>query len=963
MAEILAGQGDLAAAAQTASEGLRLTPTAAAGLVLGRVALALDESGIQTNRDQAATLIDELTKIVPGSEQLTELRVQFLCRTGQTKSAQDLISQTLTASPPPSESLLLNLANTSRASGLGLENQLLDTDQKLHGLTPDVALTRALADFANNGLTSAAVLFDHMRSSVGDSASLAWEFARAQFLLSAGSPDAKAAWVDLATHHPDDLTVQLQVIQSGSLTSDRADSLAVIDRLRKMLGDDSVYCDMAKARVLVATRSGDADDREITELFRKLIATHPNMVEPRELWAMVLERQGHIDEAINQLQLAEKIEPTSVNIGLSLASLQQSKGDNEAARQQLAMVEKLTTANAAQLDREARLRQSLGDAAGAIGSLKNLSTRTTDQDLLLADLYCQNHQIPEAGDIVTRLMAAPSPEVLQYAIRFFAATGKDSLAQSALEQLRATKIPATDMVLTEAAYDIASNKHDQAVALLADATSKYPHEPRAWQLRVMTLFNSTHPADAIPVIDQGLAAIPGDPSLLALKDSAADVVVAMTVSQIDKIARDYVQSPINQPADLDVIRSVAQATRSTDPEAYLNLSRALSQRYPGIEGVQLWTVQTYLKARRMRDAAAAASRVLQTFATSPDAAALATAVFSGQQSWSDALDAARKWKALSPGGGVPDVAVARALIHLKRPQEAISQLQPYIEQAKANPDAQGQVLLTYAEALVDTSAVSQAADLILPLGPQTPAWRHDCLTFVAQHLGGADAQQWLTKIAGEVDQTSTDELATVAEAWEAISSRSGADRTQCLKNAEGIFQTIEAASSPTSSALTRDGMYRERAQQLDLAVTMYRRALKTDPNNALAKNNLAMLLIARPPDVREALALAKSLVQTSPAEPEFLDTLASVQLQAGDVDSAVNDLRQACTLAPEELRLQIRLARVLIDHQRKAEAGIVLATIDNSGLDLKALPTDQQHDLARLRSDLSTAPATQGSNL
>jgi tetratricopeptide (TPR) repeat protein len=965
MSDLLIEQGDLADAAQVAVAGLRHTPTLAAGLAVARVALALDQSGIQTNRDQAMNLLDQLTKIAPGSEDLINLRARLLCREGQTQQAADMIQNVLDGkSPadsktPPSESLLLNLADISRTFNLHLEDQIYQADQKLHGITPNVAFNQAIADLAKNGGASGLEVFDGLQKQSADKASLNWELARAQYLSTAGLPAAKSAWLSLSSENPDNPAVQLQVLLSGALDTDRDAALAVIGRLRAILGNNSLVCDMAKARLLVATRSTDADDRDITESLSQIIAAHPSMVEPRVLWARALQQEGRVDDAINQLELAAKIDPTSIAIALQLASLEKSKGDEAAARQQLDRVASLGGASGNQVLLEARLRQSLGDLPGAIAVLKKLTQRSTEEDLLLADLYAQNNQISDADAIVTQLMKNPTPAVLNFASRFYSATGKADMAASALDQLRKMQVTDPELILAEATADLATGKNDQANTLLETATTKYPQNAQLWHARVTTLFTTGHGKDALAVIDQGLAALKSDAALSALKDAGPALVVAMGVRQINQIAIGYVQAPINQPAALDVIQVVAQATGSNDPKFYVSQAQSISQRYPKMEAVQLWTVDQYLRARRTKDAAAAISRLLANFPTSADAAAAATAYYSASQLWNDALDAAKQWRADdNSAGNLPDIAIARALMGLGRPADAAAQLQPLIAQATDSPDNNTDLIMTYGDALYASGSTQQAADLLLPLTGGKSTWRQSCIAFVAQRVKGADAQQWLTKIATNIDPKSTDEQVSLAEAWEAISTRDGADKNLCVQQSETLFASVAAAPDATAEALTRTGMHQERLGHTDTAIALYRRALKLDPSQAVCENNLASLLTADPKTAHEAVDLAKALVAANPNEPEFVDTLASAQAAAGDIDAAVGDLRHAVEIAPEDLRFQISLARMLTDNRRNQEAAVVLASIDTSGADLSRLPAGEQHDISQLRADLAPKAAS-----
>jgi tetratricopeptide (TPR) repeat protein len=83
----------------------------------------------------------------------------------------------------------------------------------------------------------------------------------------------------------------------------------------------------------------------------------------------------------------------------------------------------------------------------------------------------------------------------------------------------------------------------------------------------------------------------------------------------------------------------------------------------------------------------------------------------------------------------------------------------------------------------------------------------------------------------------------------------------------------------------------------------YRKALRREPQNGEAMNNLAWVL-CQAGKTEAALPWARNAVVSQPDEPAFLDTLAQIQIDLGDFDEARRTLDQALALAPPSALLQ-----------------------------------------------------------
>ena len=109
------------------------------------------------------------------------------------------------------------------------------------------------------------------------------------------------------------------------------------------------------------------------------------------------------------------------------------------------------------------------------------------------------------------------------------------------------------------------------------------------------------------------------------------------------------------------------------------------------------------------------------------------------------------------------------------------------------------------------------------------------------------------------------------------------------------------------------------------AEAYYRQVLELRPNQALALNNLAYLLVKlKKPG---ALPLAQRAVALAPRRPDMLDTLALAYADAMQFDRAIETQRKAINLAPESPSLRLGLARLYLQAGDKEQAREELLTL------------------------------------
>ena len=127
--------------------------------------------------------------------------------------------------------------------------------------------------------------------------------------------------------------------------------------------------------------------------------------------------------------------------------------------------------------------------------------------------------------------------------------------------------------------------------------------------------------------------------------------------------------------------------------------------------------------------------------------------------------------------------------------------------------------------------------------------------------------------------------------------------------------------------------------ELAKAKIAYEQLVRENPADAFSLNNLAWLVVKDDP--ARALTLAQRAVAQSPASPDYLDTLGSMQLNRSDFKSALVSLQRAHQLRMSDPEIAYHLALAFVANRQRVPAVPLLeAAIARGGFnDLNAAQT------------------------
>ncbi|MDR2535869.1 MAG: tetratricopeptide repeat protein [Treponema sp.] len=134
-----------------------------------------------------------------------------------------------------------------------------------------------------------------------------------------------------------------------------------------------------------------------------------------------------------------------------------------------------------------------------------------------------------------------------------------------------------------------------------------------------------------------------------------------------------------------------------------------------------------------------------------------------------------------------------------------------------------------------------------------------------------------------------------------ITKRSKMAESELARLAETGFESVQLYTILAYTAWA-DRQYQK-------AVDLYKKALQLDNNNATAINGLGYILVDTAMDPQNGLLFCKKAVDINPKNPSYLDSLGWAYFKTGNHKEAVNWLRRALDLAPQqkEIRNHIKI--------------------------------------------------------
>jgi predicted Zn-dependent protease len=303
-----------------------------------------------------------------------------------------------------------------------------------------------------------------------------------------------------------------------------------------------------------------------------------------------------------------------------------------------------------------------------------------------------------------------------------------------------------------------------------------------------------------------------------------------------------------------------------------------------------------------------------------------------QGEWTKAKPAALAWRARAWNNPLPaDLLAAECDIECGDPSAAVERLRGHVSGA-ARDDLR--VNTVQARALIASARADDAAALLEARASRERAWRAAWLSLATAHREEAAASSWIERIAPRVSQTEAAERKSLAEAWLAVGQRFGG--ADAYRMAFDVMRALPPGNLDADAQAVL-ALCAQAVGDYDAAVAAHRAVLAANPKLPEAKNNLAYALMLRgkSEDLSEAKRLADEAVAVKSDNATFRDTLARIDVRAGNLDAGASEFRAALRLEPYHLEARLGLADVLALTRQQDEGRILLDSLEK---DLKLAP-------------------------
>jgi tetratricopeptide (TPR) repeat protein len=317
--------------------------------------------------------------------------------------------------------------------------------------------------------------------------------------------------------------------------------------------------------------------------------------------------------------------------------------------------------------------------------------------------------------------------------------------------------------------------------------------------------------------------------------------------------------------------------------------------------------------------------------------------------------AAEEWKQRLNARTIDaDTAIAEALLEMKKPDEAIKQLEPHRAMILEDVRTQPQAAVMLARAMLARNDGEAARAMLKPLLADAVGRR----MWLTLALGAApdlsDAVAWVEDV---VSATPTENLVeerwSIASAWTNL-ARKYNDR-KLLENAAEQLNAYLGTHPRDGEALFLQAGVNLELGRMSASETGFRAVLSAKPDHAEAANDLACLLTRQNRNLDEAEKLARLAVQKQPKNANFHDSLARVLLARKQLDAAQAAFELALRLDPDHVEAHVGLARTYNERGNQDRARRELQQVETRLRRNGSVAPATQEELASLRAALGPA--------
>jgi len=618
------------------------------------------------------------------------------------------------------------------------------------------------------------------------------------------------------------------------------------------LAPDNYEAHAELANLLISARQMKDAQTHLDLLRQK----QPNDPATHEAWANFYSAENDLGAAIQEMQKGIAADPNRSNSYLTLALFQLRSGQFD--------------------DAETNFKKAAA-----------LDPKSMNAQLALGAFYQTRNRLPEAEVQFRHAIDVDpkDPQARAAFVRLLMTEGKKSESETFLAQTKADLSDSSEGYRMLGDFYFATGDIDRATAEYGSLFSDHPKDIEVKRNYIQLLILKNRLDEASKLDAEILKANPHDVDALIYRGQ-------IQLRQNDASgAVDSLQTALRNDSD----NAVAHYQLGLAFDQQHNEGRAESEWREAVRlKPTLTDADRALSAIELRrgdfDAVTqTAEQIITAQPTSPDGYMLRAVAEINRQKYSDAEDDLRKAIPLAPQSPAPYVQLGNLRFHQKQYGGAETTYREALDKDASSSDALRGLMNTYIAEKQPDKAIA-AANAQIAKSPGNSNF-YDLLG-TAQFEGKKDlkAAEASLRKAVDLDKTNSDALVKLGKVQIAEGSTDEAIAT--------YQQSIKDNPREISFYVLAGELY-EANSNWEGAKSMYQQALNIQPDNPLASNNLAYVMLQQGGNVDVALSMAQNARRGMPDSPSAADTLGWAYYHKGVYQSAID-------LFQESLRLNER---------------------------------------------------------
>jgi len=628
------------------------------------------------------------------------------------------------------------------------------------------------------------------------------------------------------------------------------------------------------ANILVSARNPDGTAppeylKQAEPYLKQLRDAQPNKPETHEAWANYYSAQKDVYGAINEMEQAIRLDPSRSESYIALAVFQLSTN---------------------QLDKaEANFQQAV-----------KVDPKSMNAQVALAGFYLSRNRLPEAEEQFKRAIVIapkdPTPRVGM--VRLLMQQGKKDDAISLLRQTKADIPDDPQAYRMLGDFYVSINDLDNAVTEYEAVHKDHPRDIQAKKNYIQLLILKNRLDEATKLNNEILKANPRDVESLVFK---GEVLLRQndTSGAILSLQQALRNDPDSAVAHHQLGLAYAQQRDYSHAESEW---RAAVRLRPDLSDAQraLFTIEM---SRGDFDAAVqTAEQIIKAQPYSPDGFLLKSLAELAGQKYVDAQNAAQEALKFAPQSPAPRNQMGTIQLAQKHYAEAEKLFRQALDKDPASSEGLAGLMNTYIAQKQYDKAIS-AANAQIAKSPNVSNFYDLLGTALFDGKDDSAGAEAALRKSIDLDKNNMDALQKLGK----VQIRGGATD----KALDLYVQAIKNNPRETSLYLLAGQLY-EAKNDLDQAKAMYQQALSISPDNPLASNNLAYVLLQQGGNTDVALSMAQTARRGMPNSGNAADTLGWAYYQKGIYQSAITQFLEALRLnekdhAPDDAIVHLHL--------------------------------------------------------